>query len=277
MKQRIYEIVDGVKPGDRGAALYNVLITGLVLLTLVTIFLETFQGIAAQLQSLFALLNILVIIPFTIDYFLRVWTADVKHPELSRKDAIKAYVFSGYGIVDALATFPPYLSVLFKVNLSIFQLLRLFRLFKIPQLEAAGGLFAGVFKRKRSELLMTFTLVFFLIYLCAMLMFYVEHPAQPDVFSDGGKSLWWAVITLTTIGYGDMYPITPLGHTLGGIVALLGIGVIALPTGILSSGLMEELNARRAAKRKADAAVAAAQSAHDEHCPHCGQVMHTAT
>lgn len=247
-KQRIFEIVEGTKKDDHRASQYEYFITILVFISVAALFFETFQGLYNRFELLFGLSNLLITIVFTFDYFARVWTADLKFPKLTPRQARKKYVFSSYGIIDALATFPPYFSLFTTANLSIFRVLRIVRLLRLSKLQRVNqalSLFGGVFNRKKTELTMTFSVVLALIFLAGLLMFYAEHDAQPDKFVNAGSGLWWAVITLTTIGYGDLYPITPIGRLLGGLIGLLGIGVIALPTGILSSGLMDELQARR--------------------------------
>jgi voltage-gated potassium channel len=253
-KQRFFQILEGTKLGDKRAAFYESFITGLVLISILTIFLETYENLVARFAGIFALLNLIITLVFTFDYFVRVWTADLKYPKLSASKARRKYIFSPFGIIDALATFPPYLSAFTGVNLAIFRLLRLARLLRLSKLDKinqAIALFKGVFNRKKTELMMTFGVVIILVFLAGLLMYYAEHEAQPDKFANAGNGMWWAVITLTTIGYGDLYPITPIGRMLGSCIALLGIGVIALPTGILSGGLMEELNARKEEKEKA--------------------------
>ncbi len=250
-KNRIYQIVENSKKGDKQADRYEVIITVLVLVSVMVLYLETYQTLVTSFSGLFLFFNLVITVVFTFDYVARVWTANLKYPELTPKQARRKYIFSKYGIVDGLATFPPYISLFTTINLSLFRLLRLTRLFRMPKLEklnAAAELLGGVFRRKKTELGMTFGFVILLVFVSGLLMYYAEHEAQPDKFANASNGLWWAVITLTTIGYGDLYPVTGIGRLLGSVIALLGIGVIALPTGILSGGLMEELNARKEAK-----------------------------
>ncbi len=254
-KQRLFEIVEGTKKGGKQAEKYEYYITLLVLISIATLFLETYETFVANHMVLFGIINLVITIVFTFDYVARVWTADLKFPNLEPKQARRKYIFSAYGIIDALATFPPYISFFTSLNLAIFRLLRLVRLFRLSKLERinnAMSLLAGVFNRKKTELAMTFGFVLVLVFVAGLLMYYAEHNAQPDKFANAGNGMWWAVITLTTIGYGDLYPITAVGRVLGSVIALLGIGVIALPTGILSGGLMEELNARKELKAQKD-------------------------
>lgn len=247
-KQRVFEIIEGVRSNDRASIRYEWLITSLVFLSVATLFFATFPELMASFAHLFLLVNLAVTVVFTFDFLARVWTAPLKYPHLSPSRARREYLLSPYGIIDALATFPPYLSLLGVQQVQLLKMLRLARLARLSKLkkvQEATGLFAAVFKRKKTELLMTLGVVLATVFMAGLLMYYVEHPAQPDKFTNAGAGMWWALITLTTIGYGDLYPITPLGRLLGSVIALMGIGVIALPTGILSGGMMEELEARR--------------------------------
>ena len=138
------------------------------------------------------------------------------------------------------------------------RLIRLFRLFKLGRYSAAIKLFGRVLKAKREELFITAFAIFIILTISSSLLYYVEHKAQPEVFSSIPAAMWWGVATLTTVGYGDIYPITTLGKFLGAIISLLGIGLFAMPAGILSAGFIEEIR-----KTKETAKT----------CPHCGEKL----
>jgi len=138
------------------------------------------------------------------------------------------------------------------------RLIRLFRLFKLGRYSVAIKLFGRVLKGKREELFITAFAIFILLTISSSLLYYVEHKAQPEVFSSIPAAMWWGVATLTTVGYGDIYPITSLGKFLGAIISLLGIGLFAMPAGILSAGFIEEIR-----KKKETAKT----------CPHCGEKL----
>ena len=134
-----------------------------------------------------------------------------------------------------------------KIDLRVIRVLRLFRLlrlFKLNRHSKALRLIVTVFKKTKSDILVTAFIVSFLLIMAATLMYDIENEAQPDAFSNIGEALWWSVATLTTVGYGDIYPITGLGKLLSGVIALLGIGIVALPTGIISSAYIEEVQKR---------------------------------
>ena len=180
-------------------------------------------------------------------------------------------------VIDLLAVLPFWLPVL-GVDLRALRGVRLFRLFrilKIARYSRALQTFGRVFRRKAEELVLTFAFVGFLLLIASLLLYYVEHDAQPETFSSVPAAMWWGIVTLTTVGYGDVYPVTVAGRLLGGVFALSAVLLIAMPTAILGAGFVEELDARKASWAPTDAV--AGREAHDEDgalpkmaCPHCG-------
>lgn len=260
VKKRIFQILEPAKKGDKLSNLYDILINMLIVASVLMLYIETFDQIIQNRETFFRYFYVISTNIFAIEYLLKLWTADLKYPKQKGKNPYMVYLKSRSAIIDFLATFPAYFPL---KNSKIFLFLRIFRLsrlFRSPQfarLNEAVDLFSRVINRKKSELTMTFSLVIILILITSLLMFYAENEAQPDVFRSVGDSIWWAGITLTTVGYGDLYPITAIGRFLGIFIALLGIGIIALPTGILSGALMEELEEKK--------------SRSVLKCPHCGK------
>ena len=162
-------------------------------------------------------------------------------------------------LVDLFAVLPFYLPMIFPFDLRFiraFRLFRLFRLFKLARYSVAFKTLGRVIKLKKEELNIAVFIIFLLLIVSSSLMYFVEHNVQPNTFQSIPHALWWGVSTLTTVGYGDIYPITPIGKFLGAIIALLGIGIFALPAGIFASGFAEEL-----AKRNKETI----------YCPFCGK------
>ena len=158
------------------------------------------------------------------------------------------------GVVDLFAIFPFYLPFVFPIDLRIIRLLRIvrmFRVFKMGRYSVALQTLGRVLKAKRAELTMTLSVTAILLIISGSLMYYVENPAQPEVFSSIPQALWGGVATLTTVGYGDVYPITAIGKLLAAIIAVLGVGLFALPAGILGSGFVEDLKKKKSASAKA--------------------------
>jgi len=157
-----------------------------------------------------------------------------------------------------LISFLPMLIPIFGMDLRMLRALRLtrlFRIFKMNRYTDSLTKFTNVFKNKKEELGITALVGFIVLLIASTLMYYIEGPYQPEAFSSIPASMWWGVETLTTVGYGDTYPITPLGKTLGSLIAVIGIGLFALPAGILATGFLAEMQKEKKQKRK---------------CPHCG-------
>jgi voltage-gated potassium channel len=191
---------------------------------------------------------------------LRIWVITLEpkfsHPVFGRLK----YAFTPIALIDLFAILPfflPLLNIDLRV-LRIFRVFRLFRMLKIARYFKALNLMYNVFRNKKEELVMILSFILFMLVLSATLMYYIENAVQPDAFASIPAAMWWGIATLTTVGYGDVYPVTPLGQVLGAFIALLGIGFFALPTGILASGFSEEIR-----KRKNETTS----------CPHCGKEL----
>ncbi len=177
-------------------------------------------------------------------------TADEKfrHPLFGR---IK-YFFTPFAIVDLLAILPFYLPRLISVDLRFLRALRLIRLFRVLKMARYNDAIAtlkNVILKKREELMVTVFTVFIFLILLSSAVYLVENPVQPDVFPDIPTAMWWGVVTMTTVGYGDIYPITALGRIFAAIVSILGVGLFALPAGFLASGFSEEIQKKNRKKK----------------------------
>ena len=171
-------------------------------------------------------------------------------------------------IIDLVSILPFYLPMLLPINLigiRVIRLVRLLRIFKLKRYSEALTSIVAVLRRKGREILVSFFLVVLVLIVSSLLIYYAEHDAQPDKFSNAFSGLWWAVATLTTVGYGDIYPITVTGRILGAIIAITGIGMVAVPTSILSAGFVEHLS-----KQDSDAEDKAQKDEPPRYCPHCG-------
>lgn len=233
-------------------------------------------------QSVLQYLNIfewITLCIFFVEYVLRLMTADYLFTkEKNRFGAIKKFMFSWSGIIDLLSILPLFFQFL-QIDLRFLRALkftRLLRLFKMKQLVHSTRLVSEVFVEKKEELGVTMFVAFILLLVSSTLMWYVEGEVQPEVFSNILSSFWWAIATLTTVGYGDVYPITAWGKFLSGLIAVLGIGIVALPAGILSSAFIEKLEEKR---RKSDASETKNINCLSQfgkaylYCPYCGKKM----
>lgn len=264
IKETVYHLIDGNRGTHKADAYVDMFISGLIVLNVVAIFLETYEEIRISYQSIFQVFEFFSVCVFLVEYILRIWTADLLYPQLSKVRARFKFVFSFYGLVDLCALLPFFIPLLIKVDLRIvriLRLLRLIRIFKLGRHSRSFKLFAEVIRETRFDLMLTLFATFVLLLLSATLMYFIENETQPEKFENIGEAMWWAVATLTTVGYGDIYPITAFGKILSGFIALLGIGVVALPTAIISSAIIEKMSDRKS-KKSAEC-----------QCPHCGKEL----
>ena len=181
---------------------------------------------------------------FTVEYLLRLWTADSLFPELSPVRARLRYVASGMAIIDLLSILPFYLPAVIPVDLRILRILRLVRLvrvFKLGRHSTAMATVGKVLKRSAPALVSAVSVILLAVVVWSVLMYYVESGTNPE-FTSAFSGLWWAISTITTVGYGDIYPVTVLGKILGALIELSGVALVAIPTGIVSAEYMNELD-----------------------------------
>lgn len=264
IKKRTFEIIQASKEHDFASRIFDICLISLILLNVCLVIADTFT-LSQNVQKIFSYIETVSVIIFTIEYFLRIWTSDLLYPDKKRIVALLKYIFSFLAIIDLLAIIPFYLPFLITIDLRVLRMLRiirLFRVFKINRYTNALVSIATVFKNKQSELLSSIFVVLLLMIVASVLMYGVENKAQPEVFRNAFDALWWALATLTTVGYGDIYPITVLGKILSAIIAILGIGLVAVPTGIISAGFMENMNQIKECK-----------SEEFKYCPYCGKEL----
>ncbi len=241
-KKRIYEIIRIGSDKDWISRLSDILSIALILTNLFIAIFETFDASAPYLTVL-SRIEWVTVIGFTVEYILRVWTAEYLYTTVSRQKAPFRYIFSLNGIVDLFSFLPYYLPVFFPsgmVAFRMFRLIRIFRLFRINAYYDALNVIGDVIRSKRDQLLSSTFILLVLMMAASLCMYSLEHDAQPDVFQNAFSGFWWAVSTLLTVGYGDIYPITTPGRILGIVITFLGVGIVAIPTGILSAGFVEQ-------------------------------------
>lgn len=218
---------------------------GLVLLNTATVVLDSVKGIDAHYHPFFIGIELVSIYIFTLEYALRVWSCvedrRYRHPLWGRL----RFMCSPLALIDLVAVLPFYLSIGL-LDLRFLRLVRLLRLLKVTRYVRALHVIGQVVRRKRAELLVTLGMIGLILLLVSSVMYSIESVAQPDKFGSIPDTMWWGVATLTTVGYGDVYPITPAGKVFSSIIAVLGLGLFAIPTGILASGFNEQLQEQRA-------------------------------
>jgi len=266
-RAQIWRILDG-EPDSSAAVVVSLAILGLIVLNVGATMLETVEWIHARHAMAFEVFEILSVCVFTAEYLLRLWscssTLEFRRPVVGRL----RWALTPMALVDLLAVLPFFLRAL-AVDmrfLRALRLLRFFRLLKIGRYARSLRILRRVVTSKKEELLITGFLLVVTLILAGSVVYYVERDAQPDKFSSIPEAMWWAVATLSTVGYGDTYPVTTLGRLFAGIIAIAGIGLFGLPAGIVASGFLEEVESEKQRKRLATARPGSTGHA----CPHCG-------
>ena len=266
-KKRIFEIIQIGKETDFVSRAFDFTIVAAILLNLLIAIAETFETMEVY-TSLFRSVEAATVILFTVEYVLRVWTAGYLYPEKSGGRAVVKFVTSFYGIVDLLSFLPFYLPVFFPegiVAFRMFRIVRILRLFRVNKYYDALNVIGRVLRRKRSQLISSVFIIFVLMTASSLCMYSLEHEAQPEVFQNAFSGFWWAVSTLLTVGYGDIYPITVVGRIFGIGITFLGVGMVAIPTGILSAGFVEEMSEIQT--------VGKTECEEKIYCPYCGKKL----
>ncbi|MBC3786830.1 ion transporter [Spirosoma utsteinense] len=260
LRLSVYRILETSSGKRRGFSLaFNIVLITIITLNAIAIVLHTVPEYNRRFTQLFYDFELFSVLFFTIEYLLRIWVCVENDRYRHWFWGRLRYLFSASSIIDILAIFPFYFT-LFATDLAIVRILRLFRifrLFRISRYSHAFRMIQRVVTDKKEELILSMTFVVFMLIIVSSIMYYVEHTAQPDKFSSIPATMWWGVSAMTTVGYGDIHPITPLGKLLGGLAAIMGIGLFALPTGILVSGFTEQIRNQKVTVIR--------------RCPHCGK------
>lgn len=247
IKYHVYDILVETDDDELIDRIVAVLLMILILISVLTVILETVDEYEAVYGRLFHSIEAVSVTIFTVEYLLRLWIAPLD-PKYAGRFGRLRYAFSLMAIIDLVAILPTLLPVVFPVDLLILRFLRtfrLFRLFKMSRYVQSLDTLDDAILAKKEELLVSATMIAILLLFSSSLMYLVEHPAQPDKFPSIPAALWWGIVTLTSVGYGDTFPITPLGKLFGGFTAFLGVAMFALPTGIFAAGFAEQLSKRR--------------------------------
>jgi len=242
-RKRISEIIEVGSSGDWISRGYDIFSTLMLLVNLTAMVLFTFQTTVERFSHVLIICESVTVAFFAIDYFLRVWTARFVRPNLSETRAIWKYVFSFTGLVDLLCFLPHYLPFFIPSGAAFFRIFRVIRIFRLFQINAyydSLNVIAQVIDSKKQQLVSSVFIIMVLMLASSLCMYSLEHEAQPEVFVNAFSGIWWSVSTLLTVGYGDIYPITTVGQIFGIIISFLGVGMVAIPTGIISAGFVEQ-------------------------------------
>ena len=249
VKARVYDILNIKDPNDPVTDLVNYFLIALIILNIVVFFLITFENIAVAHPLAFSFFEAFSVLVFTVEYILRLWVCDLDPKYEKPVRGRLKYMFTNVlAIADLLAILPFYMPLIGSFDLIFLRALRLFRLFrafKLARYSESLDIIERVIYRQKEYLVLTFAIQFILLLISAGIMYYLEHNAQPQKFTTIFDAMWWGLIPMTGVGYGDIYPVTPEGKLLGGFLTFVGVIVAALPIGVIAAGLEIELKEER--------------------------------
>ena len=242
IKKRVFNMIEVGFVEDMIGRGYDIVNFAVIVINLIISIMMTFDDIMLKFGSTLHVLETVTVVFFLIDYILRLWTADCLHPKDKKVIAVLKYAFSFNGLVDMLSSVPFFLPFVFPAGVTAFRMFRVVRIFRIFRINAyfdSINVIAQVLRSKAKLLFSSVFVILMLMLAASLCMYSLEHEAQPEVFNNAFSGIWWAENTLLTVGYGDIYPITPLGRLMAMVITLLGVGMVAIPTGIISAGFVE--------------------------------------
>ena len=242
-RRRLSEILEAGASTDFVSRFYDVFSTLMTLVNIGVTVLYTFDSMELHHGSTLLFVEATTVAFFAAEYLLRLWTAPVLYPGVSQWSAVRKYAGSFTGIIDLLSFLPYYLPVFFPTGATVFRMFRAVRIFRLFQINAyydSLNVIGQVISSKRQQLMSSVFIILLLMLSSSLCMYSLEHEAQPEVFSNAFSGIWWAVSTLLTVGYGDIYPITTMGKIFSIIITCLGVGMVAIPTGIISAGFVDQ-------------------------------------
>ncbi len=263
LRKWTYDLVQSPEIDSKAEQYVRAGIAILIMINVAAVMVETVEGVRADYAPYLLGLENFSVAVFTLEYLLRIWSAVEEpryaHPVFGRL----RYAVSFFALVDLFAILPFYLPMLTRIDLRtlrILRLLRLARLMKLGRYSRTARILVSILRNQREQLLMSMLVLAFVLVCSSTMIYYLEHEAQPDAFPNIPAALWWGIVTLTTIGYGDTYPVTVAGKICAAMISILSIGMVALPSAIIVSGFLNELEQERETAKLKGTVI----------CPHCG-------
>ncbi|MGE5416197.1 MAG: ion transporter [Acidobacteriota bacterium] len=259
-KKRCYEILILDLPGDVVGKIIDGSLLVLIILNVLAVMVGTVEEITVSYGRALYIFEIFSVVIFTIEYLLRIWCCTLDERFSGPLTGRIRFFFQAMTLIDLAAILPFYLPMLVTLDTRFLRALRLFRLFrvlKVGRYSNSVRLLGLVLSKKREELVVSFSAVMVILIIISSVMFFLEHDSQPDKFSSIPATMWWGVACLTTVGYGDVFPVTVMGRILGALAAVVGLALFALPTGIIAAAFYEELESHKNQSQGT--------------CPHCGK------
>jgi len=248
IRKRAFNVLEIGEKGDRLSRIIDILLISLISLNVLSVILETLPSLQNKYQLFFDRFEFFSVCIFSIEYFARAWSAvessdkDYTHPFWGRL----RYMLTPMALIDLIVILPFYLGMFLPLDLRFMRVLRLLRVFKLTRYSSSMSLLLQVLADEAKSIGAALFILFIMIIMASSLIYLAEHEAQPEAFNSIPASMWWSVITMTSIGYGDVIPITVVGKVLASIIGVISIGIVALPAGLLASGFSEALRQRRA-------------------------------
>ena len=254
-KEKVHRIFEPASEGDLSSKAFDIFLIVVIFLNVLAVILESVVSISVAYSGFFKIFSQFSVTFFSLEYIARLW-ACTENKKFEKPVAGRLrYALTPLALIDLMVLVPFFLQVDLRI-LRVLRLLRLFTLFKLTRYSSSLKLIGTVVREKKEELLVTFAVTMILLVLASGIIYFLENEKQPGAFSSIPAAMWWGVATMTTVGYGDIYPVTGIGKMFGGFVAILGLGTFSLPAGIIAYGFIEEIQKKRSQPTA---------------CPHCGK------
>ena len=245
IRRKAYRIME-MQDGDSKLSLaVNWFIMALILVNVVGVILETVETLHAQWHGWFGALEIFSVAVFTLEYLTRLWVCVESHRFSDGWRGRLRYAITPMALIDLMAIAPVFIHMIFPIDARILRVFRLLRVFKLSRHFTMLGVLGVVLKREAKTLLSAIFIMLVLSIISASGIYLAEHKVQPEAFGNIPRAMWWAIVTLTTVGYGDVVPQTNIGRFFGAFITMIGVGMAALPAGIIASGFTGEVERRR--------------------------------
>lgn len=236
-KKRIFEVIQIGNKEDIPSRACDLIIVTAIVLNIIVLFAGTFEELY-EFKSMFKVIEAITVVVFCLEYASRIWTAEYLYPDVKKTAAKLKFIFSPEGIIDVFTILPFF----FLLGFSAFRMLRVVRIFHLFRLNAhydSFNVITTVLSEKKNQIVSSVFIIVVLMLASSLSIYSAEHRAQPGIFKNAFSGMWWSMSTIFTVGYGDIYPVTTLGRVMAVIITFLGVGVVAIPTGIISAGFVE--------------------------------------
>ena len=247
IRRKVYRLIEASQPDDRAADIFDMVMVALIIANVAVVVMETVPGLESRHYLAFLLFDRFSVAVFTIEYIARLWVS-VEHPPVARHGDLMGrlrFALGPYLVIDLVAIAPFYLSLVMPaMDLRVLRLFRILRMLKLARYSPALNALMRVLYDERRALAAALIVMFGLLIVCSTIVFHLEHDVQPEKFASIPDAMWWGLATLTTVGYGDVVPITPMGKIVGGAMMIFGLGMFALPIGIVASAFSRDIHRR---------------------------------